>query len=196
MIKVLFFDSGNVLATEGFTPGVTEYEKNNNIPAGKLYASAHDRQYWKDFTLGNITEPEYFKLVANDFGEHLDTAKLRSLVYQGLQINWELLEYIKTLKSKYRLGIISNNPKEMFDYLSSVGGLENVFDVKAVSGYVHMRKPDPQIYAYALEQAGINGNEAIYIDDRADRVQGAEQNHMRIIIYKNLKQLKIDLVNL
>jgi HAD superfamily hydrolase (TIGR01509 family) len=193
MIKALFFDSGNVLAIEGFTPGVAEYEKINSILAGKLYASAHDRQYWKDFTLGKISEQEYFKCVADDFKEALDVEKLRAVIYQNFHINRELLEYIKTLKNKYVLGIISNNPKEMFDYLSATGGWNEIFDVKAISGYAHLRKPDAKIYEYALKQAKVTGLESVYIDDRPDRVQGAKQNNMKIIIYKNLEQLKKDL---
>ena len=196
MIKALFFDSGNVLAIEGFTPGVAEYEKTNNIPAGKLYASAHDRAYWKDFILGNISEQKYFRCVADDFGKFLSVEKLRELIYKNFHINQELLEYIKTLKSNYILGIISNNPKEMFDYLSAAGGWNEIFDIKAVSGYVHLRKPDINIYQYALNQSGVKGSEAVYIDDRLDRIQGAEDLGIKFIIYKNLEQLKKDLSNL
>jgi len=196
MIKALFFDSGNVLAIEGFTPGVAEYEKLNNIPAGKLYASAHDRQYWKELTLGNISEEEYFKCVVDDFKGQLDIKLLRDIIYKNFHINQELVEYIKTLKTSYTLGIISNNPKEMFGFLSSAGGWDEIFDVKAVSGYVHLRKPGPEIYKYALDQAKVTGSESVYIDDRPDRIQGAEQNNMNIVIFKNVEQLKKDLKNL
>lgn len=193
MIKALFFDSGNVLTIEGFTPGIAEYEKTNNIPAGKLYASAHDREYWKDFTLGNISEGKYYKCVADDFDEPLDVEKLRAVIYKNFQHNWELLEYIKTLKDKYILGIISNNPKKWFDYLWQTGGWKDLFTVRAVSAYLRIRKPDIKIYSYALKQASVLGDEAIYVDDRLDRIQGAKSLGMKFIIYKNLKQLKQDI---
>ena len=62
MIKALFFDSGDVVVKEGFTPGITEFENAHNLPKGSVYAAAHDQPYWREFTLGNITEDQYFNL--------------------------------------------------------------------------------------------------------------------------------------
>jgi HAD superfamily hydrolase (TIGR01509 family) len=193
MIKAIFFDSGNVLAKEGFTPGIAEYEKTHNIPKGKLYASAHERNFWKEFTLGQITEKEYFSKLNKDFGQPLDIGQLQQTIYKNFKINWELLKFIKTLKGKYILGVVSNNPKEWFDFLWHEGGWGQLFTVKAVSSEQHIRKPDVKIYEYALKQASVNCNETVYVDDRQDRIQGAENLGMRFIIFKNVKQLRQDL---
>ncbi len=45
-----------------------------------------------------------------------------------------------------------------------------------VSGAVRLTKPDPAIYALALERFGLNEGDAIFVDDRAENVLAAEQN--------------------
>lgn len=44
-----------------------------------------------------------------------------------------------------------------------------------VSGEVKLIKPDPAIYALALERFGLAPGEALFVDDRADNVEAAER---------------------
>ncbi|MBI2356341.1 MAG: HAD family phosphatase [Candidatus Doudnabacteria bacterium] len=196
MIKAIFFDSGNVLVREGFTAGIKEYEAAHGIKPGLLYASAHDGVWWKDFTLGNISEQEYFQKTAEDFKQALDVEDLKKLILKNFSPNRELLGFLAVLKSRFTLGVISNNPKEWFDYFWQQYHWGEIFTIKAVSSYLHIRKPDVKIYEYALQQAGVSGSEALYIDDRPDRIEGAEQLAMKILIYKNVEQLKKELQKL
>ena len=62
----------------------------------------------------------------------------------------------------------------MFDLFSDV----------LVSGEVRLLKPDPAIYALALERFGLAGAEAIFIDDREDNVRGAEAAGMRGHVFR------------
>lgn len=194
MIKAIFFDSGNVLVREGYRPGIEEYEKKYGIPTGKLYEAAH-AQSWKRFTLGYITENDYLLDVAKNFDGELDTNELKNIIYSRFISNAELLDFIRTLHEKFILGVISNNPKEWFDFFVKTFGWDEIFQVKAVSSYTHIRKPDPEIFQYALDQAKVKADESIYIDDRPDIIQGAESLGINIIIYKNVDQFKKTLNN-
>jgi putative hydrolase of the HAD superfamily len=196
MTKAIFFDVWDVLITEGFAKGIVEYETEQGIAPGKLYIACHDKPYWKNFSLGNIPEQEYFKNINTDFNNSLNIERLRKKIFQKSVPNIALLDFLKTLKSKYTLGVISNNPKEWFDFFWEKCKLKKIFSVKAVSGYVHIRKPDVRIYEYALDEAKVSGTESIYVDNRADRVSGAKEAGMKILIYQNLEQLKKDLNNL
>lgn len=193
MIKAIFFDIGNVLITDGYTLGIKKYEKINSIPDGLLYKAMHDYPFWKEFSLGLITEDKYFDLVKNNFNSELNIDILRKTIMDEFAPNHKLADYARTLKSSFTTGIISNNTKEWFEYLMEKYGWNDIFKIKAVSGYVHFRKPDKRIFQYALDQADIKGEEAIYIDDRDDRIGGAIELGFNIIIYKNLKQLKLEL---
>ncbi|MDP1833452.1 MAG: HAD family phosphatase [Candidatus Moranbacteria bacterium] len=189
MIKAIFFDLGNVLVKEGFASGIREYEKDNSLAPGSLYAAMRDFPYWKDFTLGKISEKEYFDEVNRGFNGGLDVNRLREVVLGGFVQNTELVDHIRALKKKYKIGVISNNPKEWFGYFSDNFGWNGIFDIIAVSGDLHIRKPAKEIFDYALAQAGISGEEAIYVDDRPDRVEGAVLARMKVVIFKDIKNL-------
>jgi len=199
MIKVIFFDGDSVIYKEGFKPAIRQVEIRRGFSKGALYQSAHDRKYWKDFTLGRITEKEYLAKVAIDFLKNykskLNVRELQSLFSKNTKPIRGTLNLIKILKRKgqFKLGIISNNPKEWFFRIKRQFGLQGVFDVVAISGLTHTRKPDIRIFKYALNKSKAKAHESIYIDDRPERIAGASRLGMHIIIFKSARQLKKEL---
>ena len=68
-----------------------------------------------------------------------------------------------------------------------------IFDLFAdivVSGEERLVKPDPAIYALALARFGIAGDAAIFIDDRADNVAGAEAAGMLGHVFRGAGDLR------
>ncbi|RHW18809.1 HAD family phosphatase [Sphingomonas gilva] len=65
-----------------------------------------------------------------------------------------------------------------------------------VSGDERLLKPDPAIYALALERFGLKGPDAIFIDDRAENVAGAEAAGMRGHLFRDAATLRAELVAL
>jgi 2-haloacid dehalogenase len=65
-----------------------------------------------------------------------------------------------------------------------------------VSGDEKLMKPDPAIYALALQRFGLNGPDAIFIDDRAENVAGAEAAGMRGHLFRDAATLRAELVGL
>lgn len=190
MIKAVFFDMGGVLLQEGLTKSIRAYEKKLNVLEGEFYASAHDRPYWREFTLGLISEEDYCQQVSADFGQEVRLDDWHALIRQSFSPKVDVLDFIKILKGKYILGVISNNPKEWFDYFWDTYQWGELFTVKAVSSYIHIRKPDQRIFQYALNQAGVQGKEAIYVDDRLERVDGAVALGIKVVVFQNLNHLK------
>ncbi len=192
-IKAIFFDVADVLAVESFTLGIRQYEYLHGVPSGQLYAAIHDHSYWKDFSFGRISEEEYFQSVRDHFSGALDLAELKELILSGLVPNGELIDFLRPLAGRYQLGIISNNPREWFDYFYQQNKLEEIFRITAVSGYLGVRKPDQAIFSQALKMAGVAPAEAIYVDDRKEMTGEAAGLGINIIIYKGLENFKSEL---
>ena len=189
MIKAIFFDMAGVIFQDGFVLAAAEYEKKFNIKKGEFYKALHDHKGWKNFTLGLVTEKEYIEICK----KHLDFDEdyFLNLMDELMKINWEMVEFIKELSEKYKIGIISNNPKEWFKKIMEKISLDKILKAKAVSSYLHIRKPNKKIFEAALNKAGVEANESIYIDDRLDRVNGARDIGMNIIIFDgNINKLK------
>ena len=83
----------------------------------------------------------------------------------------ELLDY---LKPKYHLHLITNGFQEVQHTKLSGSGLEPYFDTLTVSEEVGVKKPNPEIFLYALRKANATAQESIVIgDEMAVDIDGA-----------------------
>ena len=79
------------------------------------------------------------------------------------------------LQGRYKLALISNfdHPPHVHRLLDELA-LRPFFDVVVVSGDVGVKKPDPAIFAPALEQTGLVADEALFVGDSPeDDIAGA-----------------------
>ncbi len=80
-------------------------------------------------------------------------------------------EILCALHTRYRMGIIANQPKETPQYLEE-NGIAQFFDPLIISARVGLGKPDPAFFRLGLEAAAAEGilpAECVMIGDRLDR---------------------------
>jgi 2-haloacid dehalogenase len=65
-----------------------------------------------------------------------------------------------------------------------------------VSGDEKLVKPDAAIYRLALKRFGLKPGEAVFIDDRADNIAGAEAVGITGLLFSDAPTLRCDLVRL
>lgn len=75
------------------------------------------------------------------------------------------LEVLGYLSKKYAMHIITNGFTEVQDIKLTKSGLKPFFTHKITSELAGVNKPDPKIFAYALNQAGAKRKESIMIGD-------------------------------
>ena len=84
----------------------------------------------------------------------------------------ELLDY---LKPKYHLHLITNGFQEVQHTKLSGSGLEPYFETLTVSEEVGVKKPNPEIFLYALNKAHAKAEESLVIgDEMAVDIDGAK----------------------
>ena len=88
-------------------------------------------------------------------------------------INNKLINFIKGLKPKIKLGLITNAGLDMRKKLENLNLLKE-FDCIVISGEENLMKPDPKIYNIAIDRLKVNATEAIFIDDNILNVKGAK----------------------
>ena len=93
----------------------------------------------------------------------------------------ELLDY---LKPKYRLHLITNGFQEVQHTKLSVSGLEPYFETLTVSEEVGVKKPDPEIFLFALNKAHATAEESLMIgDEMAVDIDGARAARMDQLLF-------------
>jgi putative hydrolase of the HAD superfamily len=92
-----------------------------------------------------------------------------------ISIDPEAMPVLTALKQNNKtVGLVSNfdHPPHVRRILSH-NGLESIFDTTIISSEVGVKKPDPGIFALALQQTGISAADSVYVGDTKTDVAGA-----------------------
>lgn len=92
-----------------------------------------------------------------------------------VSVDPEAIPVLTALKqNKKTVGLVSNfDHPPLVRRILSCNGLANIFDSTIISSEVGVKKPDPAIFALALQQTGILPAEAVYVGDTEADVTGA-----------------------
>ena len=193
-ITTLFLDIGGVLLTNGW--GQTA--RNKTVAHFKLDKDEVNERHHLTFDTyeeGKLTLTEYLKRVIfyekrkfseNDFTKFMFN---QSIAYPGT------IAYFKEIKKRYTLKVIavSNEGRELNAYRVKKFKLNELFDAFISSSYVHLRKPDMDIFRMASDISQTLPENALFIDDRLMFVQVAQTMGINGIHYEGLEKLKTEL---
>ena len=183
MIRAIIFDCFGVLATDGWLPFRQKYFGDDP----KLRQQVTDLNKQVDAGLADYKE---FEQTLAELS-HLPIAKVKQAI-ENNQPNEPLLELIKTLKSKYKIGMLSNAGANWLERIFSKEQIA-LFDATALSYETGFVKPDPRAYACIAERLGISPEEAILIDDQERYAGGAQEVGMQMILYQAFEPTKAEL---
>jgi putative hydrolase of the HAD superfamily len=183
MIKAIVFDCFGVLATDiwlEFLDSLPEtVDKNRLLGVNRAY----DR--------GIISLGDYNRQIFEETG--LQAPDLKTANPSGINKNHNLLEFIKKLKSDYKIGLLSNISSDWItsEFLSQ--DEQKLFDTIVLSFELGLTKPDPRIYEITCQRLGYEPQEVLMIDDREAYVHGAKDMGMQGIVYTGMQKLTQDL---
>lgn len=109
------------------------------------------------------------------------------------------LDFLKKLKAqgKYKLILLSNTNHIHIDWVKEnvnfFEEFQNCFDAFYLSQEINLRKPEPSIYEYVLEQHQLNPEETLFIDDTHENTEAAEKLNIHTW---NIDPAKEDVVDL
>jgi putative hydrolase of the HAD superfamily len=95
----------------------------------------------------------------------------------------DALDALETLRDRgLELGLISNF-EEWLERLLHALDVARFFEVRVISGSAGVEKPDPRIFEMALDQAGVEAKESVYVGDNVHfDVEPAESVGMRAVL--------------
>lgn len=107
------------------------------------------------------------------------------------RLDEELIEFIRTLRPRYKTGLLSNAWDDTRSALAArYPQFFDAFDISVFSAEVKMMKPDERFYCWILERLGVSPEEAIFVDDFAENVEGAQAMGMQGVLFKNSHQAR------
>ena len=114
-----------------------------------------------------------------------DLEKIEKDYLDTIELNDGFLDFIKAVKKKYKLAILSNDSSRWSKYLREKFNINQYFDVISISGDLKIRKPDERIFRLTMEKLAVKAEECLYIDDRRVYLGGAGKVGMNTILFNS-----------
>jgi HAD superfamily hydrolase (TIGR01549 family) len=109
-------------------------------------------------------------------------------------VNWQLLDYIRDLHPRYKVGLLSNAWDDLRQTMHARWNIDGLFDELIISAEVGLVKPDPRIFHLAMERLSVQPEEAVFLDDIAENVEAARREGLNAIAFQDT-QKAIDELN-
>ena len=187
-VTTLFLDVGEVLLTDGWD----HLARHRAAKHFKLaWAEMEERQalVFETHEEGRMTFQEYLDWVVFYRKRPFTRSQFRDFIFAQSKPYPGMIELIARLKVRYGLKIVvvSNESREMNAYRIRAFKLDRLVDTFITSCFVHMRKPDVNIFRLALDIAQTPPARIVYIDNTPMFVQIAEGLGIRSILHVDLK---------
>ena len=196
-IRAIICDLGGVLLrTADFTPreqlatrlGMSRHELERFIFGGESGDQAQR---------GDITVQQHWENLRNQI--KFSTQEFNHLVdefFANDVLDSSLLDYVRDLHKTYKTGLLSNAFDDGRQIITDRLHIADTFDDMVISAEVGLVKPDPRIFQLAVEQLGVETNQAIFVDDMQRNVDGAKLAGLLGIHFQNPDQMRLDLEQL
>lgn len=184
MIQAVIFDVGGVLVrTEDPAPR-RQLEIRLGLQPGQAEALVYNSDKGQQAQRGEITAQELWRWLQAHFGlDDAAIAAFRRQFWGGDRLNAPLLALVRSLRPRYQTAIISNAMDDLLPTLTDAYPMVDAFDLIVGSAYEGVMKPAPEIFLRTLTRLGRQPEEAIFIDDFAHNVAGAQAVGMAAIHY-------------
>ncbi|CAN5125354.1 HAD family phosphatase [soil metagenome] len=174
-IQAIFLDIGGVLLTNGWDQqarqrGCQKFGLDFNV------LNERHHRIFDAYESGKMTLDEYLTRIV--FYEPRDFSRetFTQFILDQSEPHTAMIDLFRRLKKQYGLKLfaVNNEGRELNAYRIAHFGLKELFDAFMSSCYVHVRKPDPEIFRIALDISQMDPAQVLYFDDRQMFVEVAQ----------------------
>jgi HAD superfamily hydrolase (TIGR01509 family) len=181
----VIFDWGGVICRTADYGPRHAWDRQLGLPEGTVESIVHGIPAWREAQCGQMTLDAYWQTVRTEL--HLTSEQLDGLrrdFYSGDQLDDRLITLIHELRrNRIPVGLMSNNTPDLRDTLSDLG-IGNLFNACVISAEIGVMKPDANAYHAILKKMQASAEDAIFIDDFIENVEGARAIGMKAIHFK------------
>lgn len=146
------------------------------------------RQYLQPADRGDISQEELFKQLSVLAG--VSAEEIEKDWETHVRFNNELIQLIKELRTRYKIGLLSNATSPFFHTVMALSGTIGLFDKVIVSSEIGHAKPEPEIYEAILSQMNLAPCEALMVDDSQENLDGARKVGMAGHLFTSVRELR------
>ena len=192
-IKAVIFDVGGVLIE---ISSAIRDDVAIELGVNKVQFAA----VWKELVLlhgaGKMDEQEFWNQLAmrcNFDATQYNSSIISEVLARQLVVWPDMLALAEKLR---QVGLVTTILSDTIDAHAKVlrdAGVYDDFSPVLLSYEIGIRKPAPEVFTYTLQTLGIAPDEAIFVDDRPENVEGAESVGIHGIVFREPQQFEQEL---
>jgi putative hydrolase of the HAD superfamily len=193
----VFVDIGGVLLTNGWD----HLARRRAAAHFKLPWAELDARHRLNFEIheeGKLAFEDYLSRIVFYEKRPFTRAQFRSFMCAQSKPHIPMIELVAQLKTRHglKIAVVSNESRELNAYRIRKFKLDGFVDSFISSCFVHLRKPDIEIFRLALDVAQTTAEQVIYIENTEMFVQIAEGLGIRSILHTDYRSTSAKLGSL
>ncbi len=196
LITTLFLDIGGVLLSNGWDH---VFRRRAAKRFGLDWADMEERHAltFETHEEGKLTFEEYLTRVVFYRKRTFTRIQFRSFMCAQSKPYPEMIQLATQLKIRYglKIAVVSNEAREVNAYRIRRFKLDEFVDSFVSSCFVHLRKPDVDIFRLALDIAQAPARQVLYIENTPMFVQIAEGLGIRSILHTDYRSTRSKLAS-
>ena len=146
---------------------------------GRIIRIIKDEQCFTKAQLGELTGAQFLSYLGYDFPE----ATTEDYLKNYLTLDEGFRKFAETYSKIYDFCLLSNDVLEWSEFLTDFHRINPYFKEKIVSGEVHMRKPDKEMFTYALKKLGCSAEQCVFVDNSVSNLLAAQDLGIQTILF-------------
>jgi putative hydrolase of the HAD superfamily len=179
--KAIIFDLGNVLLPIDLSLTYEAFSVYSSLSSSEIASAITEQQLWVPYESGKQTDSEFRNFLRLRLDLPISDADFdQAFSALLLEFHAGVYEWIASLKSKYRLVLLSNTSSIHAERFTKVAlgpegqNLFSLFDQVYYSFEMGLVKPDTAIYHQVLNEQGFSAEEVLFFDDNVANINSAK----------------------
>lgn len=197
-MEAIIFDLGGVILNIDYNLTRIAFEKAGIKNFHEMYSQANADDLFSNLETGKIPEDEFYNELNKRTRLYLPAIEIEK-AWNAMLLTFreKSLDFLDTLKSKYKLFLLSNTNHIHLKAFNNIyfekkrnKPFEEYFDKAYYSCEIGLRKPNADIYEFVLNENKLDAGKTIFIDDSAQNVEAAKALGMQTILLDTGKYIE------
>ncbi|MEO6966277.1 MAG: HAD family phosphatase [Acidobacteriaceae bacterium] len=195
-LRAVIFDYGLVLSAPADPAAHAHMVKISGL-APEIF----EIHYWRfrlDYDQGKLNGRSYWETLAKNTGLFLTPEQIDALIEQDIRM-WASVDPVmlawaaRIQASGMKTAILSNMGEDLLAHMRRNFRWLDGFDHLTWSCELNLIKPQAAIYLHTVERLGVKPEEALFLDDRIENVEGARQVGLHALLFRTPALLQAEL---
>jgi glucose-1-phosphatase len=193
MIRAIVFDWGGVILRTVEPGWRRAWDARLGLEPGSVSRLFFDSDAWRRAQLGQASEDEAWTSVGARLSLSPEAlVELRHDFWAGDQLDDELVQFIRSLRPRFKVGLLSNFAASLRPLLAQCNVID-AFDAIVISGEEGVVKPAVRIYQVAAERLGVPIAGCLFVDDFVENIEGARRTGMQALHFAPVEAARAEL---